>query len=172
MLAGALALGVGTYVLTTPDDGGGGDDPPSDAAVSIAGVAERGDPAPDVRAPGLDGDPVRLSELRGEPVVINFWASWCHPCRREFPVLREIYEDGTAVIGIVFDDIASDAEAFADEMDATWPMAVDEDGAIGRAYGVRGLPQTFFVGSDGTIQDRLYRFTSEEELRERARELE
>jgi len=171
LLAGALAVGVATYLLASRETSGDGSRP-NDAALSVPGLAERGDPAPDFRATGLDGAPVRLSELRGRPVVINFWASWCHPCRQEFPVLREIHDDGTSVIGVVFDDIASDARAFADEMDATWQMALDEDGTIARAYGVRGIPQTFFVASDGTIADRLYRFTSEEALLERARDLE
>lgn len=173
-----VALGIVTYLATTTDE-----KPPLPAEstdgnsrasdVSTPGVAEPGDAAPDFRAEGLDGGTVRLAEFRGQAVVLNFWASWCQPCRREFPLLRGIHEtDDAVVVGVVFNDIPSDAAAFVDDFDATWPQALDEDRQIARAYGVRSIPQTIFINADGTIEDRLYgEIKSDDALLRRVREL-
>lgn len=120
--------------------------------------------APSFRLPGLEGGCVDLRALRGQPVVLNFWASWCNPCRREFPLLRDALEaraeDDLAVVGIVYRDISSDARAFADEFGATWALALDEDSEAARAYGVRAIPQTFFVRRDGTVARRVFGLTT------------
>ncbi len=125
-------------------------------------------PAPAFALPGLDGGCIDLSDFRGRPVVVNFWASWCNPCRREFPLLRdalERHEDADlAVIGISYRDIADDARGFADEFGATWPLALDDDADAARAYGVRAIPQTFFIGRDGTVARRVFGLTTERAL--------
>lgn len=96
--------------------------------------------------------------------MLNFWASWCNPCRREFPLLRDALEaragDDLAVVGIVYRDIASDARGFADEFGATWALALDEDSDAARAYGVRAIPQTFFIRPDGTVARRVFGLTT------------
>ncbi len=134
------------------------------------GVADAGDPAPDFELETLDGERIRLADLRGRPVVVNFWASWCNPCRREFPLLAEALaeheDDNLAIVGVTFRDIESDSRDFVDEMDATWPQGVDDDGAVARAFGVRTIPMTFFVDADGTIRGRLFGFSSEDALDE------
>jgi cytochrome c biogenesis protein CcmG, thiol:disulfide interchange protein DsbE len=136
--------------------------------VSVAGVAEVGSPAPDFVLPSLDGnDDVRLAHFRGRPVIVNFWASWCNPCREEFPLLKEALRDhraeGLAVIGVTYQDIPSDSRAFVEKMDASWPQGVD-DGGVAEAFGVRAIPQTFFVGRDGTIVARVFGITSQDKL--------
>ncbi|MGH8983969.1 MAG: TlpA family protein disulfide reductase [Acidimicrobiia bacterium] len=132
------------------------------------GIADVGDDAPDFTLPTLDGKSVTLSELRGRPSVVNFWASWCNPCRKEFPLLASAldeYEDRElAVIGVTYQDIDSDSRAFVDEMDATWPQAVDDGGAVAQSYGVRAIPLTFFIDADGRIADRVIGFSSKQAL--------
>jgi cytochrome c biogenesis protein CcmG/thiol:disulfide interchange protein DsbE len=132
------------------------------------GVADVGDEAPDFTLPALDGDTVTLSEFRGRPTVVNFWASWCHPCREEFPLLAaaldEYERDELAVVGVTYQDIESDSRTFVEEMDAVWPQAVDDGGAVARSYGVRAIPLTFFVDPDGRIADRVIGFSSKAAL--------
>ncbi len=138
-------------------------------SASAPGVARAGDPAPDFELTTLDGDTVRLSDFRGTPVVLNFWASWCTPCRAEFPLLRETHDgaDGDfAVVGVDTGDIRGDGQQFVREQRADWPNGFDVDGAVARSYGVVGLPQTFFIGRDGTIASRVPAELSEDTIRE------
>jgi len=115
------------------------------------------------RAPGfatfdLQGRPVRLADFEGRPVLLNFWASWCVPCRREFPLLKQVEEAGRAdVLGVVFQDSRSAAADFMADQGATWPGLVDPDGDIADAYGVRlrpGLPVTLAISPDGRLVSR------------------
>lgn len=136
--------------------------------VRVAPAAAEGD-APEFQVPGLDGGCVDLADYRGRPVVLNFWASWCNPCREEFPLLKRAYEehrdDGLAIIGVASRDIASDARRFADHAGATWTLGIDDTGDVATAYGVRPLPQTFFIDRDGKIASRLFRpFQTRREL--------
>lgn len=120
--------------------------------------ASIGTEAPDFALVDLAGEPISLGDLRGRPVVVNFWASWCVPCVEEFPLLRDAAAEhaGTdlAIVGIVFEDRTQAARAFMERMDATWPAAMDPDGRVARAYGIFGPPETFFIGRDGVVVDR------------------
>jgi cytochrome c biogenesis protein CcmG/thiol:disulfide interchange protein DsbE len=132
-------------------------------------VASVGDEAPDFELNTLDGETIRLSDLRGTPVVLNFWASWCTPCRAEFPLLRNAHRsaDGEfAVVGVDTGDIRGDGRQFARDQRADWPNGFDVDGAVARSYGVIGLPQTFFIRADGTIAARVPAELSEDTIRE------
>ncbi|MGH9154302.1 MAG: TlpA family protein disulfide reductase [Acidimicrobiales bacterium] len=106
----------------------------------------------------LQGRPVRLADYQGRPVLVNFWASWCVPCRREFPLLRRAEESGRVeVLGVVFQDSRSAAADFMADQGATWPGLVDPDGDIADAYAVRlrpGLPVTVAVAADGRLVSR------------------
>lgn len=128
-----------------------------DASPSGASV---GHPAPEFAVTDLDGNPIRLSEMRGRPVIVNFWASWCVPCLEEFPRLRaavaEHADADLAVIGIVFQDQWSSAQAYVEHMGATWPAAMDPGGRVARAYGVFGPPQTVFIGRDGVVRAQQF----------------
>ena len=120
--------------------------------------ASIGSEAPDFALADLDGNPIRLSELRGSPVIVNFWASWCGPCVDEFPLLDEASRsharDGLAVIGIVFRDNSEAARAFMQRMGAAWPAAMDPGEAIAERYGIYGPPETFFIDRDGIVTAR------------------
>ena len=133
-----------------------------------AGSALVGHVAPVFTLPSLDGRCIDLSAYRGRPVVVNFWASWCHPCRQEFPLLRAARArhraDGLVMLGVVHQDIADDARQFAGDEHATWPMLFDGHNAVSAEYGVKPIPQTFFIRRDGTISARVFGLSSERQL--------
>lgn len=101
----------------------------------------------------------RLSDYRGQVVVINFWASWCPPCREEAPILEQLwrqYQNQDVIfIGIDIWDTEQDARAYLREFDITFPNAVDTGGRTGVEYGVTGLPETFFITPGGQISRKV-----------------
>lgn len=118
--------------------------------------ASIGDPAPEIVGTTLDGQPFRLSELRGEPVVLNFWGPSCVPCRAEFPLLEakgaQFAGDGLHLVGVLTDDPPAPAIDFIAEYGATWPTVEDPDKAAKTAYRVIGRPQTYFIDASGVIR--------------------
>jgi cytochrome c biogenesis protein CcmG, thiol:disulfide interchange protein DsbE len=120
---------------------------------------QKGFLAPDFTLQTGDGDTVQLSELRGRPVVVNVWTSWCPPCREEMPALQRVYQDykerGVVVLGLnsTVQDQRGEALAFAAEQGLTFPILLDEDGEATRLYQVRALPTTFFIDAQGMIQE-------------------
>jgi cytochrome c biogenesis protein CcmG/thiol:disulfide interchange protein DsbE len=126
------------------------------ASVSTAAKAyPPGTPAPPLRLRGLDGRPVDLAALRGRPVVVNFWATWCEPCVREFPLLRQAAAshrpDRLAVVGVLTNDRPAAARAFVRRHHATWPVGIDANATTAARWGAVGLPHTYFVRPDGTL---------------------
>ena len=117
-----------------------------------------GNVAPDFALADLDGNPVRLADLRGQPIILNFWSSYCGPCVEEFPLLREAAErhadDGLIVVGIVWRDRSEAARDFMRRNGATWATAMDPGERVARDYGILGPPETYFIGRDGTIVAR------------------
>jgi len=120
--------------------------------------ASIGEEAPDFALADLDGNPVRLDDLRGRPVIVNFWASWCPPCVEEFPLLRDAAErhadQRLAIVGIVYRDNSEAARAFMQQMGAEWPAAMDPGEEVAERYAIFGPPESFFIGSDGVIAGR------------------
>jgi cytochrome c biogenesis protein CcmG/thiol:disulfide interchange protein DsbE len=125
---------------------------------SLAVPARIGDPAPAFTLTDLNGRPASLHDLRGRPVIVNFWASWCGPCVEEMPLLKrasaEHASDGLAVVGIVFQDRDEAARAFASRIGANWPSAIDPEDAVARAYGVDAPPASFFISRSGIVAGR------------------
>ena len=118
-----------------------------------------GQSAPVIDLAGLDSAPVRTSDLSGRVFVINFWASWCVPCREEAPVLEDFatrhQSAGVELIGIVFQDTTRAARSFAKEFRITYPQAVDPSGRTAVDYGVRGVPETFVIDQRGVVMATL-----------------
>jgi cytochrome c biogenesis protein CcmG/thiol:disulfide interchange protein DsbE len=125
------------------------------AAATSAQTYPPGHAAPALRLQGLDGGRVDLAALRGRPVVVNFWATWCEPCVREFPLLRRAAGahrgDRLAVVGVLTNDRADAARGFVRRHGGTWPVGVDQTAATAAAWGAVGLPHTYFVRPDGTL---------------------
>ena len=129
-----------------------------------------GDRAPGFRLSDVSDETrsIALEDFRGRPVVLNFWASWCVPCRKEMPALQEMSEavqDRIAFVGVNHQDSRGDAIAFLDETGVRFPAAYDPEGATATAYGLYGMPTTIFISPDGRILERHRGEISESELR-------
>jgi peroxiredoxin len=115
-----------------------------------------GDTAHNFTLPDLDGNQVTLSDFEGKPVIVNFWATWCPPCRLEMPEFQRIYEeyedDGLVILAVNQAERPETASAFfRDEMGFSYTSLLDEEAAVGEAYGAVGLPATFFVDRRGEV---------------------
>jgi peroxiredoxin len=112
-------------------------------------------PASDLELLDLTGHPVRLHDLRGRVVLLNFWATWCAPCREEMPALetltRELGPRGLAVVGVNFKESRREVEAFMKEYRLTFPTLLDGDGRVAERYQVFALPVTFLVDRRGRV---------------------
>jgi cytochrome c biogenesis protein CcmG/thiol:disulfide interchange protein DsbE len=160
LIAGlVVVLGIGGYFLFRPS-----------SSTSPALGAATGRAAPLFESTDLQGRPVRLAEDRGHPVLVNFWASWCQPCRQEFPIFARLRADrpDVVILGVVFQDSDGNARRFMADHGATWPAVRDPNGQISGAYGVQpkpGIPQTFLISGSGRLVARhLGPFTSEAEV--------
>ena len=114
--------------------------------------------APDFTLDLLGGGEITLSELQGNPVVLNLWATWCGPCREEMPAIENVYRSykglGLTVIGLNLTSQDSEQAVFdfVQELDLTFPIALDRDGSVAKRYQLMGLPTTYFIDSQGVIQ--------------------
>ena len=123
--------------------------------------AKNGELAPEINLKSLNSDPIVLSKLEGHPVLVNFWATWCGPCREEFPAIQRAYkkykDQGFVVIGVNFQDENSDegVMTFMRNSVANFPIVRDTGERVGRMYNVRGLPTSFFIDKKGVIRDSV-----------------
>jgi cytochrome c biogenesis protein CcmG/thiol:disulfide interchange protein DsbE len=131
--------------------------------------ASVGAPAPGFSLGSLDGRPVSLAAYRGRPVMLNFFASWCGPCREELPLLLvaqgKFSAQGLALVGVVFQDDDDSARSFAKAIGGDWPGLSDPGGKVAGDYGVsRGIPFTFFIDKDGVLRSRQIGQLTQDEL--------
>lgn len=132
------------------------------SGTSTAGMIpapQQGFLAPDFELRTTTGETIRLSDLRGQPVLINLWATWCGPCRAEMPTIEKIYnaykDDGLVVLAVnmTYTDTASNIVPFIEEYELTFPVLLDTNYSVGSAYQLRSLPSSFFIDRDGIIKE-------------------
>lgn len=124
-------------------------------AGSFSGAPQVGDQAPDFALTDLDGTIVSLRDLRGRPIIINFWATWCAPCRLEMPELQAAhhrYQDSQlAILAVNREETAAEVAAYFQELQLTFTPLLDEEAVIANLYQVFNMPTTYFVNPDGLI---------------------
>ncbi len=124
--------------------------------VSESVKAELDKPAPDFTLKDLDGNTVRLSDLRGKVVFLNFWATWCPPCRAEMPDIEKVHQkykdQDVVVLGIDLRESADTVRAFVEEGGYTWTFLLDTTGKVGSMYNVSAIPTSYFVDKNGIIR--------------------
>jgi peroxiredoxin len=132
------------------------------SATSTAGLIpapQAGFLAPDFELKTVEGETIRLSDLRGQAVLVNLWATWCPPCRAEMPAIEKVYneykDDGFIVLAVnmTTQDTPSDIAPFIREYSLTFPILLDETNSVGSAYQLRSLPSSFFIDREGIIQE-------------------
>ena len=128
-------------------------------ADSESSVATVGEAAPNFELQNLDGQSISLSSLKGSPVLINFWATWCQPCVSEMPYIQEIHEDwsdrGLIVLAINIGDSAAEVEQFLQAHNLSLPVLLDTKKVAIPKYGIRAIPTTFFIDKDGIVQVKV-----------------
>ncbi len=124
-------------------------------ASSVARGVAVGDLAPDISATSADGKPAHLADLRGKAVWLDFWASWCGPCRQSFPWLNAMHDkyapSGLAIVAVNVDKKRADADKFLAQLPARFPLAFDPEGATPTAYAIRAMPTSVLIGRDGRV---------------------
>jgi len=120
---------------------------------------KEGEPAPNFSLRDLNGKIVSLNDFRGQTVVLNFWATWCTPCRREFPEFVDVYErnkdKGLIIIGVNLRENAGSVRKFADDFGAKFPVLLDTDGSVSTQYRIVGLPVTWFIDTEGIVRSQV-----------------
>lgn len=178
------ALIVGTLVVrfrsstdaSTPISTAGHD--ASSSATEEAGIGALddhrplvGQAAPDFALRRGDGSIVKLSDLRGNVVWVNFWASWCVPCKKELPDIQKLYDekhaDGFEVLAVNWKDDRETAQRFFDSRSLSLPLLFDPAGKVYDQYRLQGLPDSFFIDRDGKIAALQFGFLTEDKMRQR-----
>jgi len=128
--------------------------------ISLAGRSADplvGEPAPDFALPSLEGPTLQLSQFRGGPVVVNYWATWCEPCKAEMPLLQRRYEKYSpelVVLGVDAGEDPATVSRFVDDLELTFPILLDYDYVVESSFRIMAYPATIFIDSDGIIQAR------------------
>ena len=131
-------------------------------------AAKVGEPAPDFTLQTPDGDMLSLSDLRGRPVLVNFWATWCPPCKIEMPDMEDVYQkyqdQGFTIVAVDQQESPAAVQAFFDEMGLTFQPVIDSTGEIFNVYRVVALPTSYFIDSDGIIRFQRRGMMTREEM--------
>jgi len=164
--SGEVSAAPGAAPAAAPDESA----PPGGASDAQTGLSV-GDRAPDFTAEALDGQTVSLSDFRGRPVLLNFWATWCTPCRREMPDFQTVYRaygpEGFAVLAVNNMESRSQVQSFADELSLTFPILLDTSGDLNfKLFGgaIAGYPTSLLLDAEGVIVRHFPRAVSGDEL--------
>ncbi len=149
--------------------------PPEKNVTGESPAGKKGRAAPDFLLEQLDGLPLRLSDLQGRPVLVNFWATWCSPCRKEMPLLIKAYEEnqaqGLVVVGVNLQEGDELVQGFVDEFGIEFPIVMDRTGQVAETWRVGGplggLPASYFIDRQGVIREVFFGQMSEDDLNER-----
>lgn len=132
---------------------------PGDTTAGKIPLPRQGFLAPDFSLQTADGQSIRLSDLRGRPVLVNLWTSWCPPCRQEMPAMQQAYADfhdqGFEILAVnaTNQDSLPDAQQFAADLSLTFPILLDTQGEVSQLYQLRSLPTSFFIDREGVIRE-------------------
>lgn len=158
ILTAGLLVGAGLAIFIyfafdlSNDDAGQLDELPGASLPESAAV---GAPAPDFELNNLANETIRLSDLRGKIVVINFWATWCEPCKVEMPFFEELYSSSQKkleILAVNFDEPSQQVQQFAEEYQLSFPILLDPGGNVQNLYRVRGYPTTFMLDEEGIVR--------------------
>ena len=162
LLGVVVLIGAAIVLIQRVNRASDGDQATAGTGALDARAPVKGEPAPDFALPNLDGAVVRLSDLRGKPVLLNFWATWCGPCKREMPDIQQVYTQANGelvVLAINAEGTSPElarrlARDFRDELSLTFPMLFDSpDTEVLNQYRLTGLPDSFFIDRNGIIQE-------------------
>lgn len=157
-----------------------GEGPSAEAGQSLSelpSAPKKDHPAPDFTLNRLDGGELTLSELRGVPVILNFWATWCGPCRLEMPHLQEAsatHGEDLVILGVNLtqrENDTADIPTFVDEYGLTFPIVLDEEGTVAELYQVRGQPASVFINAEGIVHTVFYGPVTKDFIEERIMEI-
>lgn len=162
VLAGLIAWGIYDYTSKREAAGPGATPTENTEAGTVTVGLKKGNLAPDFTLKSRDGADVKLSDYRGSTVLLNFWASWCPPCRIEMPHMQDFYEEyksGDVVVLAVnmahLEKKAGDADALLQEVGASFPTVYDKDGKVTDRYQIVAYPTTYVLNANGVITDRF-----------------
>ncbi len=171
MLGAGLLIGAGIELLILAAIGFGGafivNRRIQQAANSSPAVPGQNSSAPDFKLQNISGDDIRLGDYRGKPVLINFWATWCGPCKAEMPLIQKYYQKYSpdlVVLAVNNDEPANDVESYVDEMSLTFTVLLDPGEKVENTYRVDAYPTSIFVNSDGVIEYRQIGVLNENQL--------
>lgn len=182
LLTVAAIVGVLMYIERARDAGGGADGggygivalPTGTNPTGRSPGTDEGDAAPDFLLETIDGGTLRLSDLRGSPVLVNFWASWCTPCRQEMPEIVRAYDarrdEGLVVVGVNLQENTGQVRSFAEDFGMEFPVVIDRTGQVAEAWRIggpiQGIPSTYFLDADGVVRKRIFGPMTEKTLAE------
>ncbi len=165
LVAVLIAIAVTSMVKKNVDQEDSFDD--EQRGVDLVGVAaneglNKGEQAPDFELTTLEGEPIRLSELKGKKVILNFWATWCPPCKAEMPHMQNFYEDYAetenveiVAVNLTSGDREASVEEFVKDYGLTFPIPMDVEGEVGQKFQAVTIPTSYIIDTNGMIQHKI-----------------